>query len=71
MPTGLRNGMLAITFLDLRIELAINEGVNNDRGNLLGIEPDLSPRDYQSLEAGPSKAGGLPQYRPRCRLAQR
>ena len=34
---------------DLRIELAINEGVNNDRGNLLGIEPDLSPRDYQSL----------------------
>ena len=26
---------------DLRIELAINEGVNNDRGNLLGIEPDL------------------------------
>lgn len=33
----------------MRIELAINEGVNNDRGNLLGIEPDLSPRDYQSL----------------------
>ena len=34
---------------DLRIELAINDGVNNDRGNLLGIEPDLSPRDFQSL----------------------
>ena len=35
---------------DLRIELAVNDGVNNDRGNLLGIEPDLSPRDYQSLQ---------------------
>ena len=35
---------------DLRIELAINDGVNNDHGNLLGIEPDLSPRDYQSLD---------------------
>ena len=35
---------------DLRIELAINEGTDQGRGNLLGIEPDLSPRDYQSLE---------------------
>ena len=35
---------------DLRIELAINDGTDQGRGNLLGIEPDLSPRDYQSLE---------------------
>ena len=35
---------------DLRIELTLNDGVNHDRGNLLGIEPDLSPRDYQSLD---------------------
>ena len=35
---------------DLRVELAINDGVDTGRGNLLGIEPLLSPRDYQSLE---------------------
>ena len=35
---------------DLRVELAINEGVDQGRGNLLGIEPDLSPRDFQSLD---------------------
>lgn len=34
---------------DLRVELAVDDGVNNDQGNLLGIEPELSPRDYQSL----------------------
>ncbi|MFP3515204.1 nitrilase-related carbon-nitrogen hydrolase [Pseudomonas sp. SIMBA_077] len=35
---------------DLRIQLAINEGADQGRGNLLGIEPDLSPRDFQSLD---------------------
>ena len=35
---------------DLRVELALNDGVDTGRGNLLGIEPLLSPRDYQSLE---------------------
>jgi len=34
---------------DLSVEVAINEGVDQGRGNLLGIEPQLSPRDYQSL----------------------
>ena len=34
---------------DLRVELAINDGVDSGRGNLLGIEAQLSPRDYQSL----------------------
>jgi len=34
---------------DLRVNLAINDGADNQRGNLLGIEPDLSPRDFQSL----------------------
>lgn len=34
---------------DLRVELAINAGANQNQGNLLGIEPELSPRDYQSL----------------------
>lgn len=34
---------------DLRVELVVNDGVANDRGNLLGIQPELSPRDYQSL----------------------
>lgn len=35
---------------DLRIQVAINDGVNQERGNLLGVEPELSPRDYQSLD---------------------
>ena len=35
---------------DLRITLAVNEGVPADRGNLLGIQPELFPADYQSLE---------------------
>ena len=35
---------------DLRVELALNDGVDTGRGNLLGIEPLLSPRDYQSLD---------------------
>ena len=34
---------------DLRIKLAVNDGADQGRGNLLGIEPDLSPRDFQSL----------------------
>ncbi|RMP63607.1 hypothetical protein ALQ18_00289 [Pseudomonas marginalis pv. marginalis] len=35
---------------DLRITLAVNEGKPADRGNLLGIQPELFPADYQSLE---------------------
>lgn len=35
---------------DLRIQVALNDGVNQERGNLLGVEPELSPRDYQSLD---------------------
>lgn len=35
---------------DLRIQVASNDGVNEERGNLLGVEPELSPRDYQSLD---------------------
>lgn len=35
---------------DLRINLVVNEGVSTDHGNLLGIEPQLFPADYQSLE---------------------
>ena len=35
---------------DLRITLAVNEGQPADRGNLLGIQPELFPGDYQSLE---------------------
>ncbi|MCY1412165.1 Carbon-nitrogen hydrolase [compost metagenome] len=34
---------------DLRIQVALDEGVPADRGNLLGIEPELFPGDYQSL----------------------
>lgn len=33
---------------DLRIDLAIDQGTPGDRGNLLGIEPELFPTDYQS-----------------------
>ncbi|QBF27771.1 carbon-nitrogen hydrolase family protein [Pseudomonas tructae] len=35
---------------DLRIELALSEGVPADHGNLLGVEPQLYPGDYQSLQ---------------------
>ena len=35
---------------DLRINLAVNEGTPADHGNLLGIQPELFPADYQSLE---------------------
>ncbi|WP_226476342.1 carbon-nitrogen hydrolase family protein [Pseudomonas sp. MWU16-30323] len=35
---------------DLRISLAVDQGVPADRGNLLGIQPELFPADYQSLE---------------------
>lgn len=33
---------------DLRINLAVDQGVRADRGNLLGIQPELFPGDYQS-----------------------
>ncbi|TDF85605.1 nitrilase-related carbon-nitrogen hydrolase [Pseudomonas sp. H9] len=35
---------------DLRIELAMSEGVPGDHGNLLGVEPQLFPSDYQNLQ---------------------
>jgi predicted amidohydrolase len=35
---------------DLRIDLAIDQGLPADRGNLLGIQPELFPTDYQSPE---------------------
>ncbi|MCU1748788.1 nitrilase-related carbon-nitrogen hydrolase [Pseudomonas sp. 6D_7.1_Bac1] len=35
---------------DLRIKLAVDQGVPSDRGNLLGIQPELFPTDYQSPE---------------------
>lgn len=35
---------------DLRINLAVNQGTPADHGNLLGIQPELFPADYQSLE---------------------
>ena len=35
---------------DLRINLAVDQGVPADRGNLLGIQPELFPAAYQSLE---------------------
>ncbi|WP_411565403.1 carbon-nitrogen hydrolase family protein [Pseudomonas orientalis] len=35
---------------DLRITLAVNEGQPAERGNLLGIQPELFPADYQSME---------------------
>lgn len=34
---------------DLRIRLTLNQGVPGDHGNLLGIQPELFPSDYQSL----------------------
>jgi predicted amidohydrolase len=35
---------------DLRIKLAVDQGTPADRGNLLGIQPELYPTDYQSPE---------------------
>ncbi len=35
---------------DLRIKLAVDRGTRADRGNLLGIQPELFPTDYQSSE---------------------
>lgn len=35
---------------DLRIKLAVDQGTPSDRGNLLGIQPELFPTDYQSPE---------------------
>jgi predicted amidohydrolase len=35
---------------DLRIKLAVDEGTPAGRGNLLGIQPELFPTDYQSPE---------------------
>jgi hypothetical protein len=35
---------------DLRINLAVDQGSPADRGNLLGIQPELFPTDYQSSE---------------------
>ncbi|WP_392890411.1 carbon-nitrogen hydrolase family protein [Pseudomonas migulae] len=34
---------------DLRIDLVIDQGTPADRGNLLGIQPELFPTDYQSI----------------------
>ncbi|QIH09702.1 MULTISPECIES: carbon-nitrogen hydrolase family protein [unclassified Pseudomonas] len=35
---------------DLRIELAVDQGVPSERGNLLAIQPELFPTDYQDIE---------------------
>ena len=35
---------------DLRIKLAVDQGTPADRGNLLGIQPELFPTDYQNTE---------------------
>ncbi|WP_047287951.1 carbon-nitrogen hydrolase family protein [Pseudomonas protegens] len=35
---------------DLRIQLAVDQGVPADHGNLLAIQPELFPTDYQSIE---------------------
>jgi predicted amidohydrolase len=35
---------------DLRINLAVDQGIPADRGNLLGVQPELFPTDYQSPE---------------------
>ena len=35
---------------DLRIDLAVDQGTPADHGNLLGIQPELFPTDYQSSE---------------------
>jgi Carbon-nitrogen hydrolase len=46
--TGQRPASLYLS--DLRIQLAVNEGQPADRGNLLGIQTELVPGDYQSRE---------------------
>jgi predicted amidohydrolase len=46
--TGKRHAGHYLT--DLRIQLTINDGQPGDRGNLLGIQPELFPSDYQSLK---------------------
>jgi hypothetical protein len=35
---------------DLRIQVVINDGQPGERGNLLGIQPELFPSDYSSVE---------------------
>ncbi len=35
---------------DLRIKLVVDEGQPSERGNLLGIQPELFPADYQSIQ---------------------
>ncbi len=35
---------------DLRIQLVINDGEPGERGNLLGIQPELFPSDYSSVK---------------------
>ncbi|MET0613282.1 MAG: carbon-nitrogen hydrolase family protein [Pseudomonas caspiana] len=35
---------------DLRIKLVVDEGQPSERGNLLGIQPELFPADYQSTQ---------------------
>jgi len=35
---------------DLRIQLAVDDGQPGERGNLLGVQAELFPADYQSLE---------------------
>lgn len=35
---------------DLRVRLAVNQGVPGNRGNLLGAQPQLLANDYQSLD---------------------
>lgn len=35
---------------DLRSEVAVNQGQPGERGNLLGIQPELFAADYQSVE---------------------
>ena len=35
---------------DLRIQLVINDGQPGERGNLLGIQPELFPSDYSSVK---------------------
>lgn len=35
---------------DLRIKVAVDQGTPADRGNLLGIQPELFPTDYQNPE---------------------
>lgn len=35
---------------DLRIQLAVNDGQPGERGNLLGVQAELFPADYQSID---------------------